>query len=372
MSAQIRRRNDRSKLVERDYGRRLYATDVSYPEAMRQKTQKYLDSVMLIKHSEFEKPYLEDDYETMQYGPIPPIPPMPPTPPYPPIPDCRVGCEAAGVVEGWQVCAPDDNCSGWVFTCAHKIVKLICHGCKLTLVEYLPGDRLMVIICSDEDRLTIEVLAIDPQSTQKIIKERVCCPTNKACDGKCLGCPAPTIGYTSQQMSCSGTQTLTHSGGGAGGKYTWSADYGTFSTPTGASVVYTAPSANAECAANPTITLTDCCGHTGTLKIAVNCYGVEEGAVRIWTGYYCDEINPTTFNCYLYNYTYLCNGTLAPTFPCKLGRQTDTSCNKCYTTEGAANCSSLATAMNVLVAASPVDLRTSAMKTNGCCPQQLL
>ena len=77
-----------------------------------------------------------------------------------------------------------------------------------------------------------------------------------------------SIGYTTLQMQVSGTQTLIVVNPTSGETYYWAASSGSIDA-TGLSVTYTAPSSNANCTNNPTITLT-CGGSTiGTLTIAV-------------------------------------------------------------------------------------------------------
>jgi len=372
LSAQIRRKNDRSKLVEQESGRRLYASDLPYEEAMDQLSQKYLDSVKLIKQSEFKKPYLEDDYSAMEYAYNPPSWPInpyaPPNPGDSVIPDCRVGVEAAGALEDWRDCAEGDSCAGWVFTCAHKLISIGCGNCTIAKIEPLEGDRLMVIICSDRDALDIQVQTSEdpskPAAWKSFEQKRECCPTTKACGGKCDGCPPPVIGYTSQQMSCSGTQTLTHASGGAGGPYTWSTDYGSFSAPTGTSVVFTAPSANGNCAYNPTITLTDCCGHTGTLAIAVNCGG---------TGVNAYKGNPS-WQCGVSLGTCYCGGTYR-NLDCSDADLSSAGvlCSEVQVPGGlcAPGCSA-ACSGKPTSCPSYYDTRTTAQKEAGCCPAGLL
>lgn len=86
----------------------------------------------------------------------------------------------------------------------------------------------------------------------------------KVCE-ECKG----VIGYTTLQMSVSGTQTLTVVGWKAGEVYSWETTSGSINPSTGNSVTYTAPSSNVNCANNPTITLT-CRGNVvDTLEIAI-------------------------------------------------------------------------------------------------------
>ena len=83
----------------------------------------------------------------------------------------------------------------------------------------------------------------------------------------------PVVGYTTQQMTINGTQTLTASGG-SGGPYTWSVigGSGSLSSPTGDSVTYTAPPSNRDCVNSPNIRMTDSSGQSADLQIAVNAY----------------------------------------------------------------------------------------------------
>ena len=88
----------------RDYGRKSYMGK-SYYEFTKRPSRKHLQNIKLQKESEFEKPYLKDEYSEMQYfaplsepppwepddpgsfwPPLPPDSPWPPTPPVPPVP----------------------------------------------------------------------------------------------------------------------------------------------------------------------------------------------------------------------------------------------------------------------------------------------
>jgi hypothetical protein len=95
-----------------------------------------------------------------------------------------------------------------------------------------------------------------------------------------------SMGYTSLQMSCSGKQNLTASGGC--GPYYWvlsgggSLEYaGTYNE----TAVYTAPTTNPSCngaAGNPTITLNDNCGSSATVTFAVNCWVENDPAFEVF------------------------------------------------------------------------------------------
>lgn len=81
----------------------------------------------------------------------------------------------------------------------------------------------------------------------------------------------PVIGFTTQQMSVNGSQTL-NAVGGAGCALGWSitSGGGSLSASTGSSVVYTAPSSNFNCTNNPTIALSCNGTQVATLGLAVN------------------------------------------------------------------------------------------------------
>lgn len=378
MSAQIRRKNDRSKLVEQDFGRRLYAANLSYSEAMKQTTQKYMDSMMLIKQSEFEKPYREDDYNTMEYSFEPPNPPEYPPGPGWPDPDCTPKGDAVG--GGSHLCEDGISCGQWIFTCAHRIIsfEVVQDFGWIESINYGENDTVTVTVCWNENdrdagrKIGPKAILANGKNVISTVDFGTCCPTTKACNGKCNGCPAPTIGYTSQQMSCGGTQTLTHTGGGAGGKYTWAVDFGTLSTPIGASVIYTAPAANAGCAYNPTITLTDCCGHQGTLKLGVSCVVWVQAAIRVFV------FNPNGDPGCVYHY--------AKYIDCSGNEGTGVFC--CRDGCGNPDCNTINCCGNPDVCGKPlpcsdvrlgfdcstrvVDIRTQPMKDAGCCPVQLL
>lgn len=94
----------------------------------------------------------------------------------------------------------------------------------------------------------------------------------------CCDSPEPLeIKYTSLQMSCGGGQSLSVTGGC--GPYLWTLTGGGgfgkvgVTSANGITVIYLAPGTNEDCANNPTITVTDCCGSSTSISLAVNCYG---------------------------------------------------------------------------------------------------
>lgn len=193
-------------------------------------------------------------------------------------------------------------------------------------------------------------------------------------------CPAgAAIGYTSQQMTVNGTQTLSAVPVGdpaCGTVYDWAitAGGGTLSAPTGDSVIYTAPATNAECANNPTIQLS--CNGTvlDSLQLAVNAGPTSFRAYRHVRGckkpcgYYPGEdwcgktfgIFPGTNGLACSDPTYRCDGTFYDYQNLFTGENlTPANCNTFYN----ANCGT---------APSITDLRTAPQKTAGCCPAGLL
>jgi hypothetical protein len=91
------------------------------------------------------------------------------------------------------------------------------------------------------------------------------------------------IGYTTLSMQCDGAQALTAGGGIP--PYIWSLVGGgslVVSEDT-LSATYTAPSSNAECASNPSILLSDCCGGVASISMAVNCDTGNNPAYSVYT-----------------------------------------------------------------------------------------
>jgi hypothetical protein len=210
------------------------------------------------------------------------------------------------------------------------------------------------------------------------------------------------IGYTTLQMATSATQTLTVTGGAVGDVYTWTTTSGSFDTDTGTSVVFTAPATNANCANNPTISLT-CGGNVvDTVQIAVN------GSGDTTNPAYRQAVGFSEFRCYYESSTckwmcafaasfyYNCAGTFlsvyssgvgySPSYNCGAGGGMGVggACNAypgvdcCSPTSTwcearkAQYCTTCSTAAEAAELLGGADLRTAAMKTAGCCPAALL
>ncbi len=179
--------------------------------------------------------------------------------------------------------------------------------------------------------------------------------------------PTVSIGYTSQQMDVNGEQTLnaTPSGSGCGAPvYDWSitAGNGTLSASQGASVVYTAPATNAECAGNPTIELS--CGGVllDTLQMAVT------AAVGGVASYDC--VNAATSFPVCGNYCHC-----SKSFDCHGVATGGLTLNECAFAFG--DVTHVEGSWQTCAQVSKIegfnqDARTPTMKTNGCCPYLLL
>ena len=195
------------------------------------------------------------------------------------------------------------------------------------------------------------------------------------------------IGYTSLVMSCGASQTLT--AGGGCGPYTWSAGgAGSLSVTQGPETTYTAPATNPNCTSNPTVTLTDCCGSSAQLKLAVNCYTPNDTAYR-WCEWevcnQCSFIGETCAFCAIFKgIRYNCMGVLISTasfgntcadcspfaLSCANPREDGWSCPGAKYGGFNPPCGGQNVGCN-----NPdqncntwMDIRTQAMKDAGCCP----
>lgn len=383
--------------INQESGKRPYVADLSYQEQMRRLAEKSLDNSMLIKQSEFKKPYQTPNYGEMEYFANVGMPPWKFTPINPDQgwkPDCKVQVEQSGAQDsGWLGCS--DNCAIWIFSCAHRLKNIGCGNCEIRKITKLEGDRLAVLICSASDTLDIGLVSdYDPKGST--IKERFCVgeghdPGCSTCE-KCTqtGYP-PVITYTTQQMSVNGTQNLKASGGG-GGPYTWNitpAGGGSLSktkTASGEVTIYTAPASNANCANNPTIQVIDFCLHTASLKIAVNGDGNAGPAYEI-TRDYIDYSGACSCggNCTLWVCPHLtirksrCDGTFFSDASCTPAPTTGLYMVACppiagCATVGCSTCTPDTTSQNCNSTNFGVakDDRTGAMLAAGCCPAALL
>jgi hypothetical protein len=110
----------------------------------------------------------------------------------------------------------------------------------------------------------------DRCGTEYIVRGRPCCE-----DAEVL-----SISYTSLVMGCAQQQNLAALGGC--GPFTWAIVAGTGTIEQwgdGQYAIYTAPDLNANCTNNPTITVTDCCGNSAQIQLAINCYSTPSQAM---------------------------------------------------------------------------------------------
>lgn len=232
---------------------------------------------------------------------------------------------------------------------------------------------------SPDCNATLDVTVTDRCGMTDTFHSKSCCEAD----------PSPlSIGYTSLLMACGGQQTLT--AGGGCGPYNWSlSGVGSLSATEGSSVVYTAPATNPNCQ-NPTISLTDCCGATASIKLAVSC-SVPGTA-------FCQcTVSCTGLECVPWGSDWNCNATLhwtQKTWDCNgdLLSEISSSNYSWWDACGGANCLSgctktgSCTCENLVVYyenkgwtgygcgsepkcnSSLKDVRTALMKENGCCP----
>ena len=203
------------------------------------------------------------------------------------------------------------------------------------------------------------------------------------------GCECGTahIDYTTQQMSVGGTQTLNVGTPTAGSTYSWTASSGTIGA-TGDSVTYTAPATNANCANNPTITLK--CDNPevvcDTLQIAVNAY--TSGGIAYQRGFepnasvctpdpnhICQPPKCYMETCSINVEAYGCNNVLISSTPGYLQNYTISFClgpsGTCSDTQTMPDCKNTQHPFSWWYGKT-FECRTDAMKSDGCCPAQLL
>ena len=191
-----------------------------------------------------------------------------------------------------------------------------------------------------------------------------------------------TILYTTLQMSVGGTQTLQASGAGSDDCYTWSTDFGSLSASTGKSVVFTAPSSNANCASNPTITLT-CGGNVvDTIQIAVNAVATNVNAYKVYSAHQCVQGGCGSWCTlgYTYKNVYYCNGTLNPntlfsvncyvTAYAYISGGPPPACSAVESEPATTVCGEGGNIFGTLV--GTIDTRSAYWIEQGCCPAALL
>jgi hypothetical protein len=396
---------------QKESGIKPYRSDVktSYWDLHRTKTMKSAEDEAIFRHSDNLKPYKSDgDYATMENnwppdppgpGPWPPYPPVPPTPdppkPIPGDPDSEY-FRCQGTI---CYCPGKTMCEGFYCT---KPVK----GVALDAIDagrefsFSKSDGGICITAGANESGTVHYTVY--METSRVVKgkaisvagtyEGSASECSKALCGECA-CGGESIGYTTQQMACGASQSLTVLNPKTDCNYTWSVSGGGSITAYG---VYTAPGTNANCTSNATISLKCEGGTIATLQIAVNCvtdaYEAYIGpgacipyACTITAGG-CGGADPYTHvaECAYYDYSisYRCDGvSLGPniwaprcpggggsTFVCKEGYDVnycdDVAIPYCTSQGGYPGCPSSA--------ACWTDTRSAWLKSVGCCPVQLL
>ncbi len=423
------RNNKKHLVVNKEYSRLPYWTDDGYEDVQKSVSQKYVqDTYGAFAESENQLPYLSDaDYQGLEY--------QYQDPQFPDIPDLNPETAPKGTCyELWNslfghrtgafiptsgewsalreynkkcplIYMPRTCCSESTkvdsFVGVNGPVKrsesnIKIHGPSTVKVnetaEYsvsggLIGCAYELDVEGDGNMVGSTFYAPSTPGTAVIyVKPWMSDDQHKRCDfitvtiesGACTG----SIGYTTLQMQVSGTQTLTVVNPTSGETYYWAASSGSIDA-TGLSVIYTAPATNPNCANNPTITLT--CGGTqvDSISIAVNAYSnrYDVAYISLCTG--GDSYNTSNCDkegeypwCYVSVRRYNCIGEDVirilyglPDLNCDYamylaqnGGYINCRYDGCaYTGEPGCSCGGF-----------DPDVRTVLMKTNGCCPAQLL
>lgn len=382
-----------------------------YVEKVRRVTDRALEYMAreykaFMAQSEFKKPYAAPTYDDMEYGTIPAykynqpifnprVPPIPPIPSELPPPELPFGPgPGPGLTPGPSPQPPGPPTYN-TYMC-HIFNFLFCPGgpcVPIPMLSFNGSDPITHVgfaigggsdseghvsgsggygaYCPGTGATVVNIMAFTKHGAE-------CSGFGNAKDpDECQDCGAPSIGYTTTQMAINETQQLSVVGGGAGA-YTWSVSGGGSITPGG---LYTAPSSNANCSNNPTISLL-CGGHTmATLNIAVNAAAGNAGYYNICkknsfsSGACPDGSARLECTASMEKYNYTCSGVVGTDLGSCSGLQVGYDCGPgikdcadewpglCTAAEG--DCTSgcpngCSTGYH--------DQRTDAQKLAGCCP----
>jgi hypothetical protein len=380
--------------------------------------------------SEFEKPYLQDEYRKMHVdlqdpwwptldppGPPPTFPPFrpPPWPPFEPptVPPWRWDWLYYPWHETFRCDAECYDSPGEVRVhCSHTVVEVNVLSGPAT-PSGVGGTSFTLLVGEDVDEMivfSVRMIAEGRQWQGKVnLVQSLPIPkpipisemhetssttvygwhhgvSSNPCGADCDCTANPgEISYTTQQMSVDETQNLSVAEYGANEAacYTWeiSAGGGSLSAATGYTTTYTAPSANVGCEDNPTIVLR-CSGTVvDTLDIAVTATSVCGGDALAGVGgtgaaVYCgDSSYAGGYRCIL---AQKCDGSAADnvcsrwasSFYCTADSPWYFNLPRYYPTPGldaaSGSCSATVYSVGWNDARYPADL------ANGCCPEQLL
>lgn len=385
----------------------MYVSDANYRDQIRATTDKGIFDQKLQKQSEFKKPYRSDNFQEMEYfyphpgdavtpslinpeGPVsvPDVPWMNET-----VPNAEempygpwwvaFGCFGSGCY-----CPGQTKC--FDMKCFWPVTNVVVHKGPGTVTG-----RNYICVTADSgatDDIELSITMIAPVTRKD--GSPVFGATNMIitkCDDKdCCDCGVVGISYTTLGMQVNEEQSLSASPATSGEEcYSWSTTMGSFNTSIGSAVTFTAPSSNSNCA-NAIITL-NCGGSVvDTIEIAINAdtaaniaYVVSSGDCAyggICSGD-CPPSDPVvcgtwSFPWYCGNWknTYKCDGTVVlqgstSAQPCALNTNPpNTGC--AGKTSGCVNCGTY----NGITAGcnGTTDVRSAAMKANGCCPEELI
>ena len=326
------------------------------------------------KFSQFEKPYLEGEYKQMHLdwpgNDWPSWKPWekPPAGPFPDIPGYEPGrnvfnvppddedrrCDQGGcLVIDWPpfYVEPGELHKIYISTGVYPVVRVEIDGPIIFTHDCIgkanpSGSLICGVYCGGWMQVKGGAEGEGISVTFKTADGGSCCYTGEViavCD------PLAVIQYTTLQMAVDEEQGLSASESGAGYTWTISSGGGSLSKSEGNSTVYTAPSTNANCTANPTIQLS-CDGNViDSITIAINQYTGTAWAYKIW-----QDCEPHGEGWAKLMDAYDCNNVhkFGPNYSC-----TGTDEADCI-----ASCP--ATGME--------DVRTQAMKDAGCCPEALI
>lgn len=195
----------------------------------------------------------------------------------------------------------------------------------------------------------------------------------------CGGCGSAEVGwagihYTTQQMACGASQTLTVLNPEPGTTYKWECTTGSLTPATGDTTTYTAPATNPGCANNARVSVKANGNVCDYIDIAVN-------AVSGVAGIFVEPPGGSGCNWSIYKQTFNCDGTLnagsragCDSCDCS-GGIGDCNCGGgfyCLSPNLVVRCTAASACGTPSCATDYYDTRTPAQIAAGCCPEALL